>query len=136
MYKTVNCLKCKKSFSTTYRYICDECYEIEKESIRKITSFFEENPDKTSTIQELSTELNIELSYLEDLHTNNKLSLLSNRIILKCSNCGKLLERIPNKTYLCGICMTQMGLQPNLQKNTAPTVQLKKFDKNIYHSKK
>ena len=137
MYKIVNCLRCKKSFSSTFREVCDACYEIEKGCIKKIILFFQENPERTLTVQELSTELDIELSYLEDLFIAGKLSFLDKHVLIKCSACGELISHIPNKMYLCGTCMVKMGANPNKKEvKVYPEVQLKHFDKNIYHSKK
>lgn len=135
-----NCNKCGILFKKTLRNICNKCLEIENKNIEKINNYIKQNPHDIVSIQVLSDKTGIPVDDIQELLKNGRLINLKHRIMINCKICGGEITNINSKGNFCYKCLQKLP-SDNVETVTHVNlknvqVNLKKFDKNVMHTKK
>lgn len=138
MKRFANCTKCGVLFPKKLRNICDSCLEKEKKIIEKIVSFVKNCPEPAVSITVISENTGIELKEIQNLYNKGRLTDIADRITTRCKICGTETKESEKKGHFCPKCVQQMITEGNIRDPEivkAQQTELKKFEKDIMHSK-
>ena len=110
----VNCKKCGTLFfKNSGREICDECFKKELELIDKIVAFVNSAGKDKITLDEISSQMTVPLTELEDLVTRGRLFKVLPKISIKCRFCGAELEDDEKSGFTCKKCLLKFSPKVN-----------------------
>lgn len=134
----VNCTHCGILFQKRLRDICDTCLENEKICIQSIEHYVGQSKNVFVSVSQISEGTGLEINKIIEFYKTGRLSDIAARLSVKCSICSTEIKGITKKGLFCVKCYDQFHRAQTHTpvKKSEETVVLRKFDKDIIHTRK
>lgn len=108
MAKAENCKKCGKLFIQASREeICPDCQKEQNLMLSNIVSFVLQSQEDVN-VETILEDFNLTRSEFDALFLAGKFVKISNKIIMKCSRCGKEIIMGHRTNFLCDDCTRKL----------------------------
>jgi len=131
----INCKKCGTLFfKNSGREVCEECYRKELELIDEIRGYIISNSNQKVTLDEISNNVAISVSDLEDLVTRGRLFTVLPRLSVKCRFCGVELEEDEKTGFTCKKCLLKFS--PKVNELEKKGINIRKYEEEAKNIKR